>query len=408
MSTTDRIEGPSTPEHRRLISTDVPGVYRRGSRFIAQTRHPRTGKIVKTSHKTKGEAKKAKAQRDAGKLPVSTERFDSYAERWIVNYKGRTARGLAPSTRDDYAYQLREYVIPYFKTMKLGEIGRADLKEFVEHLSKLTVKTRSKNVDGKIVSTRDPDGRKLRPSSIRRIMCPLKALLNEAYEDELIDRDAGNVRIIVRDERGQRVDQPRIKSMTREQIGAVLGAIPEPDRLLFIFLAKTGVRISEALGAQWQDIEHRDDGPVFVISRQHYRGELREETKTEAGERAVALMPSLMHDLMRHRSTSAYGDPAHPIFATLTGSHMDAHNVRRRMLKPAATRAGVPWVTPHVFRHSLARELREQGYHDGAIAAILGHSDPNFTRKTYGRLTGAEAVRFDDVDGLVRIAAVDG
>jgi len=56
--------GSRTPEHRQLIKTDVPGVYRRGSRYVAITRHK--GKRVKTYHRTKTEAKAAKAGRDAG------------------------------------------------------------------------------------------------------------------------------------------------------------------------------------------------------------------------------------------------------------------------------------------------------------------------------------------------------
>src|SRR6185436_19090959 len=90
-----------------------------------------------------------------------------------------------------------------------------------------------------------------------------------------------------------------------------------------------------------------------------------------------------------------------PIFPSNTGAHQDDHNVRRR-LRPAAVRAGVPWATPHVFRHTLATELRDSGVHDTIIAAVLGHSDPNFTRRTY--MHTDEAPRNDHIDegGLTR------
>jgi integrase len=90
------------------------------------------------------------------------------------------------------------------------------------------------------------------------------------------------------------------------------------------------------------------------------------------------------------------------------GSHRDAHNLRRRALKPAAEAAGVSGATPPVFRHSLARLMRDMGHNDVTVAAVLGHSDPNFTRKTYGRLSAAEAVCFDDLDGALTLAAEDG
>jgi integrase len=402
----DQAKASVTPEHRRYIKTDVPGVFKRGDRYVVITRH--RGKRVKTFHKTKTEARKAKAARDLGKRPASTERFDRYARRWLDEYQGRTVRGLAPSTRSDYRYLITEYSIPYFGTMKLGDIGRTEVKAFIAHLSTMTVKKRTKAEDGKVTSARDKQSKKLSPATIRRIICPLRAMLNEAFEDELIATDAGNVRIVVRDRAGNRVDRKPIKTMTAEQSAAVLKEIPRDERLLFVFLAKTGVRISEALGAKWGDIEQTEDGVVFVISRQHYRGELREGAKTEAGERAVAIMPSLSRELMRHRASATYSSDTDPIFPTITGSHMDACNVRRRVLKPAATRAGVPWATPHVFRHSLARQLREQGEDENIIAAVLGHSDPNFTRKTYGRLGATEAVRFDGLDELLSIDVEEG
>src|SRR3954451_9539627 len=53
-----------TPPQRRLVKTDVPGVYRRGDRYVATTQY--RGKRVKSYHRSKAEARRAKAQRTAG------------------------------------------------------------------------------------------------------------------------------------------------------------------------------------------------------------------------------------------------------------------------------------------------------------------------------------------------------
>src|SRR5213592_1861074 len=89
-----------TPPQRRLLKTDVPGVYRRGNRYVAITQF--RGKRIKSYHRTKAEARRAKAQRTAGARPTSREPFERYAERWLVEYRGRTARGLSDSTRAAY------------------------------------------------------------------------------------------------------------------------------------------------------------------------------------------------------------------------------------------------------------------------------------------------------------------
>lgn len=376
----------TTPEHRRLVKTGIPGVYKRGGRFVAITRHK--GKRVKTYHRTKAEAKAAKAARDAGARPSSREPFDKYVERWLCEYTGRTSKGLAATTRSDYAYLLREYAVPFFKARKIGDIGPLDVKLFIDHLAKLSPK---KSQNG---------SKRLSPATIRRILCPLKAMLAEAYELELIKTNPANVRVVVPGERA--IKKP--KTMTTEQIATVLQNLPERDRVLFGFLSRTGVRIAEALGAKWGDIEQTDDGPVFTIRRQYYRGELRNETKTTAGMRSVALMPSLMRDLLRHRATTPYSGDDDPIFASLTGVHQDDHNVRRR-LRPAAAAAGVVWATPHVFRHSLATELRDRGYDADVIAKVLGHTDEAFTRRVY--IHTKDIPRFDDIDVPV-VQAVGG
>jgi integrase len=81
-------------------------------------------------------------------------------------------------------------------------------------------------------------------------------------------------------------------------------------------------------------------------------------------------------ELVRHRAASAHAGAADPIFATKYGTHISAHNIRR-VLRPIVKDLGLEWVTPHVFRHSLATQLRDAGYDANAIARVLGHSDPS-------------------------------
>src|SRR5947209_10864447 len=132
MSLTDRTE-PRTPPQRRLLKTDVPGVYKRGNRYVAISQF--RGKRVKSYHRTKAEARSAKAKRTAGSPPTSREPFERYAERWLVEYRGRTARGISPSTRAAYALLFRTYVIPYFRCRRIGDVGRLDVKQFIDHLA---------------------------------------------------------------------------------------------------------------------------------------------------------------------------------------------------------------------------------------------------------------------------------
>lgn len=367
-----------TPPHRRLIRTDTPRIYRRGSRYVAITYD--RGKRIKSTHDTKAEACKARARRCCRPHAAGRERFEDYVERWLVEYRGRTAGGLAPSTREAYAWTMHVYVVPYFRGKRIGDIGRADVKRFVDHLAAVAPRQRQQGAT------------RLAASTIRKIVTPLKAMLAEAYELEIIPTDAGRVRVVVED---RRTPRRRPKTLTREQIAVLMTHLDPRDRLLVLLLRWTGLRIAEALGLRWADLEHNDGGPILRVRRQWQDGRVVTHTKTPAGRRAVAVVPTLERALDEARREAAFARPGDPIFATNRGTHQDSHNLRRR-LRPAARAAGAPWMTPHVLRHSLATEMLDRGYDISAVANVLGHRSQAFTRRVY--IHARETPRFDELD----------
>ncbi len=133
-----------------------------------------------------------------------------------------------------------------------------------------------------------------------------------------------------------------------------------------LVLAATGCRISEALGACWGDIERDDEGIALRIRK----------AKTDAGLRSVALSAETVRRLTRRRAESPYAADSDPIFPSRNGrTPIVPNNWRKRVFKPAAERAGVPWATPHKLRHGLASLMANQGYSAAQIAAHLGHAD---------------------------------
>jgi integrase len=57
----------------------------------------------------------------------------------------------------------------------------------------------------------------------------------------------------------------------------------------------------------------------------------------------------------------------------------------RTSFERAAARAGLPWLTPHVLRHTAAVWMAEAGNTMGEIAQYLGHSDSRITERVYAR-----------------------
>jgi len=74
-----------------------------------------------------------------GTAPTSREPFVAFAERWLDGYRGRTSKGLAPSTRARYADVVARVIVPYFRrelpTLKLDELSPSDLRDFIAHMA---------------------------------------------------------------------------------------------------------------------------------------------------------------------------------------------------------------------------------------------------------------------------------
>ena len=106
--------------------------------------------------------------------------------------------------------------------------------------------------------------------------------------------------------------------------------------------------------------------------------------------------------LLVHRRDS-YKGPKAPVFPSSTDTPLMPANVYRRVLSPAAISVGFAeevisksgkahvrsTVAFHVFRHTCASLLFEEGRNVKQVADWLGHADPGFTLRTYIHLLDA-------------------
>ena len=86
----------------RMTKTDVPGVYRRGDKYVYTYR--KRGKQRWGTARTKAEARRLKrnAETDVERgqhRDLSRATFGEYARDWIEHYGGRTSSGVRESTR---------------------------------------------------------------------------------------------------------------------------------------------------------------------------------------------------------------------------------------------------------------------------------------------------------------------
>ena len=166
-------------------------------------------------------------------------------------------------------------------------------------------------------------------------------------------------------------------------MAALLDAATGRYHTLIALLLFSGLRISEALGLVWRDVD-LTSGHLRVrhqLSRQGNRVRL----KTAGARRDVVVIDSLARILRHHRLASPHSRPGDPVFATATATSLSARNAGRAFARLVED-AGLADVTPHALRHTYASMLIAQGRDPVYVADQLGHTTPVITLRTYAHL----------------------
>ena len=186
----------------------------------------------------------------------------------------------------------------------------------------------------------------------------------------------------------------KVKAFTPAELGQFITAA-HTDRwaLPLAFLGLTGMRIGEALALTWED--RRDDpklGPVVSVSKTRSEFEGKAYTgapKTAKGVRYVPLSGdavALVEDMRRRvlLEAGAHGNGVGPyIFPSVDGRPL-RQDVMRTVMRRTCQRAGVPLLSPHALRHSVASYYLGEGRDAVTVAALLGHAQTSTTLNTYG------------------------
>lgn len=158
-------------------------------------------------------------------------------------------------------------------------------------------------------------------------------------------------------------------------------ALEEPVSTLVVLLYSTGLRIGEAAGLRWSDLEDQ----VLHVRRRIYEGQV-DSTKTGRSERKLPLPTDLVTRLVGLRS----GEGDSWMFQARNGSTLNPRNWLRRWVRPAAKELGLTLSGWHDLRCSLATNLRRQGAHPKIVSSILGHSRVQLALDTYDLASTAE------------------
>jgi integrase/recombinase XerD len=285
-------------------------------------------------------------------------------ERTVEDYLAylQVERGLAPATIRAYRGDLTDFGV------SLGEggtwAGSADA--VVRYLAARTQRGR-----------RGETG--LAPTSLRRRAAALKGFYKFAFGEGLIDVDVASHLDLPRQSR-RLPDTLDIGEVERLLEAAAAAGVR--DRALLELLYAAGLRVSEAIGLDREDLS-LDGAFVRVI------GKGDKERLVPIGEVALDWLVTWLDGQWPDLLARSHVAPVRggPLFLGDRGGRL-GRQAAWAAVTGAAKRAGLGGkVSPHTLRHSFATHLLEGGADLRVVQELLGHASIS-TTQLYTHLTG--------------------
>lgn len=320
-------------------------------------------------------------------------------------------RGLKNNTFCNYQYMYTQFVEPDFGHSKLTGLKRTDIRAFYNMLA---------------------DERNLKANTIDNIHTVLHQVLELGVEDDYLRYNPSD-NALKELKKAHNHDSEKRRALTfpeQELFEAFLSQQGTYHRWypIFTVMLWTGLRVGEAVGLRWCDIDLEEE----TISVNHtliYYSKGKENgcsfaintPKTEAGIRVIPMLPKVKEAFLLEKqyqeecgiqcnvSVDGYTDF---IFINRFGGvqHQGTLNKALRRIirdcnyevldsgkKNAIT---LPRFSNHTLRHTFTTRMCEAGVNIKAMQDILGHADAETTMDIYAdatkELKKAELINFED------------
>ena len=272
---------------------------------------------------------------DWGSMRGEIDRFEQYL---------REVKQASENTVQSYRRDLMQ-MITYLEEKEIREaakVTKTSLHGYILHMEE----------QGKAATT------------ISRMMAAMKAFFNYECMQACIRRNPAESL------HAPKVEKKAPVVLSVDQVSALLaqpsGQTPKEirDKAMLALLYATGIRVSELIGIQMEDINMNIG---FLVCRD---GE-RERTIPFGRSAKAALEEYLEHarnELLRGKGSDYF-------FVNCTGGAMSRQGFWK-IIKYYGDRAGIEEdITPHTLRHSFAAHLLSNGADMRAVQTMMGHSD---------------------------------
>jgi site-specific recombinase XerD len=170
--------------------------------------------------------------------------------------------------------------------------------------------------------------------------------------------------------------------LTNAEVDAIVAAPDQTtprgrrDRALLLFLARTGARVSEAIGVNANDLRLERGHPQVLL---HGKGH-RDRVVPVPRDLVRSLTELLRERGLAHHEPQSIFVGAHNERLTRFGATHIVQRAAARAKSTVPSLDGKP-ISPHIFRHSLAMKLLRSGVDLLTIQAWLGHAQVTTTHR---------------------------
>lgn len=286
-------------------------------------------------------------------------------------------------TRLGYAYDIKTFFEflqafnPDLSNVKLSDldisvlekVDREDIEEYLEYL------TLYNKHDTTV--TNSETGKKRKMSALRNLysyLCKVEMIsknpaelvnMPKLHENEIIRLEQGEVATLLDQvESGEQLSKTQLKYHAKTKLR---------DSAIVTLLLGTGIRVSECVGLDLNDIDFDNNGMHI-----HRKG----------GNNTVVYFPDevrkqLIDYMEQRKSIIACEGSEHALFLSLQNKRISVKAVENLVKKYAQKVTTVKKITPHKLRSTFGTNLYRESGDIYLVADVLGHKDINTTRKHY-------------------------
>ena len=296
---------------------------------------------------------------------------------------------ISARTRLAYAYDIRLFFeflhetngiykkmdIVDFPMSILDEVGREDVEEYMEYLS-LYVR------DGQEI-TNDERGKARKLASLRSFYNyffsnelignnpPALVPMPKLHEKEIVRLDPNEVAVLLDQvEDGSKLTKNQLRFHEKTKIR---------DLALLTLLLGTGIRVSECVGLNIQDVDFDNMG-IKVRRKGVY------EDVVYFGEEVESALLAYLEERKHIVPLSGHEEA---LFLSIQDRRITVRAVEKLVKKYASLVTGLKKITPHKLRSTYGTTLYQETGDIYLVADVLGHKDVNTTRKHYAAMQDA-------------------